>query len=443
MSGNNVTKPEKYFVKNALINYFLVLMFTVFPLFVTAQYSNVRHDKFYFFAVLSALLILIEIPIIICSCFTKEKTGEKRCKRLSFTDLAFVALILIFTVSTLSSEFVFDSFIGATGRFCGLLTFIIFFLLYIVISRNFQYKEYVFVLFSAALLIVFALCILNSFAIDPLGMYEGYSDELRKDFVSTIGNRNVMSSLCCVTVPAFFVLFIHNKTSVRFLYLSTAVIGFFAMVRCDSMSGFIGFVPTFALLSLYYTRKSKKLFYLLVGIYSAVVLAFIILFVYFTFIDVSTPLDGFMRFFRFNDKWGTHRGYIWSKSWEIFKDFGLKNTLLGSGPDTFYNVFEPYFAELNTRFGDAVNNAAHNEFLNYLITTGVLGLLAYLSLIVSTIVRAVKAADKNYLALAFIAPVVCYFFQSVVNISTVIVLPFLFIFISLAENISLKELNAS
>ncbi|MBR1731083.1 MAG: O-antigen ligase family protein, partial [Ruminococcus sp.] len=327
------------------------------------------------------------------------------------------------------------------------LTFVLFFLLYIVITRNFQYKEYVFVLFSAALLAVFTLCILNSYGVDPLGMFEGYSAEVKRDFVSTIGNKNVMSSLCCVTAPAFLLLFIHRESSVRFLYLVTAVIGIIAMIRCDSMSGFLGFVPTFALLSLYYTRKSskpviKRLFWILSVVFSVVAVLFVILFIYFTFFDTKTSLDGFMKFFRFNDKWGTHRGYMWSKSWEIFKGFNIKNILFGCGTDGFYNVFEPYFAELNSRFGDTVNNAAHNVLLNYLVTTGVLGLAAYISLIVSAVVRAVKASFKNPLALAFITPVICYLLQSIVNISTIIVLPCLFIFISLSEKISRKELNA-
>lgn len=438
MSKNSV-KPEKYFVKNALVNYYLALMFAVFPLFFTAQYSNIRHDKFYFFLVLSIILILCELPMLIHSVVKNKSFGK-----LSLTDFSFAALIVVFVISTLKSDYIFDSFTGGNGRFCGLLTFLIFFLLYLIISRNFQYKEYVFVIFSIVMLAVFTLCILNSFGIDPLGMYNGYSEETKKDFVSTIGNKNIMSSLCCLCVPVLFVLFIHKKSGLRFLYLAASVIGFIAMIRCDSMSGYMGMFFACIFLSLFFAFGfNKKLFWCLVIIYSIVVIAFAVLFIYFTFIDISAPLEGFMRFFRFDEKWGTHRGYMWIKSLEIFKSFDISSILLGSGPDTFYNVFQPYFAELNSKFGDIVNNAAHNELLNYPITTGILGLSAYLTLIVSSVVRAVKSARKNMLALAFIAPIIAYFFQSLTNLSTIIVLPFLFIFISLAENISQKELNAS
>lgn len=443
MSKNNVLVPEKYTVKNALVNYYLVLMFTVFPLFVTEQYSNIRHDKFYLFLILSALLILCGLPTVIFSAIK-----DKSVRKLSLTDYSFMALIVVFTVSTVTSDYSFDSFMGESGRFCGLLTFILFFLLYIVISRNFQYKEYVFILFASAMFVVYLLCILNSFRIDFLGMYNGYTEDVINDFVSTIGNKNIMSSLCCLTAPLFFVLFVHKKTYLRFLYLGTSLIGVFAMIRCDSLSGYLGMGLTAAFLSLYYTKKSqkpevKKLFWALVALYSVVIISVISLFVYFTFVDTTTELGGFMKLFRFNEKWGTHRGYMWLKSFEIFGSYNIKNILFGCGPDAFYNVFEPYFTELYSRFGDSVNNAAHNEFLNYLITTGVLGLAAYLALIVSTVVRALKTAGKNSLALVFIAPVISYVFQSVVNLSTIITLPFLFIFLPLAENISAKELNAS
>ena len=438
MMSNNTLNPDNYSVKNALINYYLVLMFSVFPLFFTDQYSNIRHDKFYFFLILSIIFILCELPLLIHSAVKDKPSGK-----LSFTDYSFSALVLILLISTLSSDYVFDSFIGNSGRFCGLLTFIIFFLLYIIISRNFEYKEYVFVVFAVAMLAVFTLCILNSFGIDPLGMYNDYSEEIKKDFVSTIGNKNIMSSLCCLCIPAFFVLFIHNKTLIRILYFATTLVGIFALIRCDSMSGYLGMFFSCVFITLFFVfKRNKKLFWGLVIIYSVIVSTFAVLFIYFTFFDTTTSLNGFMKFFRFNEKWGTHRGYMWIKALEVFKNFDIKSKLFGCGPDTFYNAFQPYFSELNSKFGDAVSNAAHNELLNYLITIGVLGLIAYLSLIVSAVVRAVKAARKNLLALAFAAPVVSYLFQSAANLSTIIVLPIMFIFLSLVENISHKELNA-
>ena len=55
----------RYTVKNALVNYYLLLMFTLFPLFFTQQYSNIRHDKYYLFLIFSMILAVVEFMMVI------------------------------------------------------------------------------------------------------------------------------------------------------------------------------------------------------------------------------------------------------------------------------------------------------------------------------------------------------------------------------------------
>jgi O-antigen ligase len=167
----------------------------------------------------------------------------------------------------------------------------------------------------------------------------------------------------------------------------------------------------------------------------AVLLMVICLVIYFTFIDRTTKLNSIMGYLRFGEKWGTHRGYMWIKSFEIFGSAGILTKLFGTGLDTFYSAFAPYFNELNEKFSNTSTNCAHNEFLNYLITIGIAGLSAYLVMVISIVIRAFKKAKSNYLALVFGSAIVCYLLQSFVNIAQPITTPLLFIFIALAENI--------
>ena len=434
--SKNISKPDTYYVRNALVNYYLVLMFSAFPLFFTNRFINIRHDKYWFFIILSCVFVLASAFSLI---FGREEI--KSFVKLSFTDIAFAVLILCFTVSTLISDYPLDSFTGEQGRNSGLLLFIMLFAVYVFVSRNFYFKSYVFAVFAVICILVCTLCIINRLGGDPLGMYKDMPAYVSEDFVSTIGNRNMTSCFCCLTAPLFAVMFINTKTALRFLYLASAVFAVAAMVFCDSMSGLLGLVPTAVIIALFYLRVSdkpyaKKLFWILLGVFAAVIIAFIAMFVYFTFFDTRTKLTGFMKFFRFKYRWGTHRGYIWKKSFAIFSRFSLKDKLFGCGPDTFYSAFESYFAELERRFGEASCNAAHNEFLNYLITTGIFGFASYLALMGSVIVRVFKAAKHEPLALAFAASVVCYLIQSTVNIATAITLPLMFIFAAICENYS-------
>jgi hypothetical protein len=76
---------------------------------------------------------------------------------------------------------------------------------------------------------------------------------------------------------------------------------------------------------------------------------------------------------------GTIRKYVWLGALEVFKHYPI----LGSGPETFafsYPMFKPVAHNLTSEW-DFIYNKAHNEFLNYLATTGIIGTLSYLSLI--------------------------------------------------------------
>ncbi|MBQ5398258.1 MAG: O-antigen ligase family protein [Ruminococcus sp.] len=504
---------ESYNSSGAFLNYYLVLMFSVFPLYFSSQYSHIRHDKLNVFLLLSCVLTIAEIIIGLLLLNERNREGiipdKKWYQRLTLTDYAFAALILVYIVSTIFSAYPDQCLTGEIGRNNGLFLFILYFFVYIVASRCFAFKEYVFVVLGITAAIVCTLCILNYFYIDPIGILNNYSEKTAKDFTSTIGNKNIMSAFCCVVVPLFLVFWLNHKNTVlRCFYLALTGLGFAAMLCADSESGFLGFAPLMALLLLYYSRSLKKLSgyfiavsvmlicakavrlfslamgdkqkgfgamqkffiysdksYIALAVVAAVAVAFALLarkgdkklpvavpialgalylagiavlvgvFVNYTFVDTTSKLNSVTKLFRFNEKWGTHRGYMWIKAWEIFLGSGFKNAIVGWGPDCFYYAFEPFFTELNDKFGNSSTNCAHNEFLNYLVTVGVFGLAAYLTVMGSAIVRAFRKAKENYLALAFIAPVVCYLFQSTVNIATPIVTPLVFIFLGLAESV--------
>ena len=108
------------------------------------------------------------------------------------------------------------------------------------------------------------------------------------------------------------------------------------------------------------------------------------------------------------------------------------NKLFGTGPDTVYYVLKPHFAEL-AKYGDGSTDTVHNEYLNYLITQGLLGMLSYLAIIGSVCVRAFRRAKNNPMVLVFISAVICYAVQGIVNISQPMTTPLFFLFLSMAE----------
>jgi len=85
---------------------------------------------------------------------------------------------------------------------------------------------------------------------------------------------------------------------------------------------------------------------------------------------------------------GTIRIIVWKGAINIFKNFPI----LGTGPETFATTYYRYRpTEHNqTTEWNFLYNKAHNEYLNYLANTGILGFLAYIALLASILFLVVK-----------------------------------------------------
>lgn len=124
-----------------------------------------------------------------------------------------------------------------------------------------------------------------------------------------------------------------------------------------------------------------------------------------------------------NDDWGTHRWYIWRIGMESYARFPLIHKIFGYGPDTFgiitvNNFYEEMISRYNEKF-----DSAHNEYLQYLITIGIVGLAAYLTLLFTSIGEMIRASKKRPVMMALTFALVCYGAQATVNISVPIVAP--------------------
>lgn len=145
----------------------------------------------------------------------------------------------------------------------------------------------------------------------------------------------------------------------------------------------------------------------------------------------------------FNDYWGTHRGHNWRIAFTNFtQNFNLFQRLFGYGPDTYLIVSErTFYEEMVSRFGE-VYDSAHNEYINYLICEGLVGLISYLGIFISGLRLATKQIKNNIYIFAPIMAVIVYLVQAFVNIAIPITTPVFFIlfYICVAEHFSNREI---
>lgn len=125
----------------------------------------------------------------------------------------------------------------------------------------------------------------------------------------------------------------------------------------------------------------------------------------------------------FGDGWGTGRGFNWRLAWEFFtKDASLLQKIIGYGPDTYYIITMDRYKHAMRDAGYGIFDSAHNEYLEYLTTIGILGTLAYLGVLATSLRQMLKKPD-NACAIACGFAVLAYAVQSLVNIAIPLTTP--------------------
>lgn len=132
-------------------------------------------------------------------------------------------------------------------------------------------------------------------------------------------------------------------------------------------------------------------------------------------------------YLEFNDDWGTYRGLCWRLAHESYGEFPFIKKLTGSGPETFGIIMkQEHYQEMIQGCGQ-VFDSPHNEFIQYLFCTGILGAACYYAFLASCLWKGIHGdAVKKTAAIAAIA----YTAVSFVNISVPITQPYLIMLVA-------------
>jgi len=140
----------------------------------------------------------------------------------------------------------------------------------------------------------------------------------------------------------------------------------------------------------------------------------------------------------FNEAWGTNRGFVWIRAMKVYNDkFTLLQKIFGFGPETFAVLMQYYFSK---DMQEILFDNAHNEYLQYLLTIGAAGMLAYIAFMGSAVVKMARNLKDRPEVAAVMFAIVAYMVQAVVNLNLPIVMPI--IIQLLAMGLSKKPENA-
>lgn len=138
------------------------------------------------------------------------------------------------------------------------------------------------------------------------------------------------------------------------------------------------------------------------------------------------------------------RSYIYERTLQAYGKLPFRNKVFGCGQASILGVLNKYFGEELSAAGIGINSA-HNNILDYLIITGLLGVVCYLGTVVCSIKHAFQTLKDNESALIFGGIVIAYFAQGLFNIDQAITTPVFWLMVACCEamyrrNILKKEI---
>lgn len=195
-------------------------------------------------------------------------------------------------------------------------------------------------------------------------------------------------------------------------------------------------------------REQKRLLKILKGIYAVgfwMMAAGILLLIVFIILNTKGILfdwfgyESHHNYLYFDYEWGNRRGSSWILAWQGFSELTFLHKLFGVGPDSFaaYMYSVPELKELLTGiWGTRLTlTNAHNEYLNSLLCYGILGLGAWVGVLIGGIRYFLKQAKQEPFLTAFALCIMGYACHNIFCYQQVCCTPFLFLALGIGESI--------
>ena len=270
MAKKRTATGQDYFAEtcssiiSGVISFFLLVLVTVFPLIYDNSYFNILPTKYkcYYLTTIGMMAILLVLTIIMLVIDLKEYHGNHarslliklapRNWKTTFhaADAAVLVFWLTTLISTLQSDYLFESFWGNEGRFSGLFLLTLYVSAYFIVSRFWKMKPWLPEAFLISGIILCLIGITDYFQLDVLNFRGHIKPEDSAIFTSTIGNINTYTAYVALLMGLSAAMFTTAKSLLKSIwYYSCMVITFFAIIMGCSDNAYLalgalfGFLP--------------------------------------------------------------------------------------------------------------------------------------------------------------------------------------------------------
>lgn len=245
------------------VKIFMVLMFTLLPLFYTDNYYNILHDKRKLFWRSSAVMLAVVILSLLVSMvldIRKKKlvqTIKEEIHYINLLDVVMVVFAGLALVSACMSGYLNKSLVGGIAWDVGALIIGLGTGVYVAVSRWFRCRSDVWVYVYLGTFAVLAIGIIDRLGYDFLVMHDEIPLQYNI-FISTIGNVNFWAAYLSILVPFFMLapIFCKGRFSRGCIYLFLLA-AYFSLYITLTNTTYIG-IGCAGLFIIYFSLKDMK-----------------------------------------------------------------------------------------------------------------------------------------------------------------------------------------
>lgn len=418
---------------DSLISWIILGIIFLIPLYFNVlTYTSFEIDKTILFRCLVEVMVFIYILRVLVS-------GRVLLASNKYFYFSLFFILLSQIISTLFSDHMYSSIWGSFLRGFGLFTYghlLVFSFIVFQYFNKRNLKNYLYAIITAgAISSVYGL--MQIYGLDFMKWQ--YIGVFHDRASSTLGQPNYFASYILLILPLTYYLFkIENKKTKIFLFL-VLFVQFSALIVTYSRSSWLAFIASFVIFTLIYYRKNKKIFYF----FSFLLIIGLVLVVCVNTANkirvkvdykasVTERLTGLVDFSEGGVK---SRFFYYQAAIDVIKH----GPVIGYGLDNqeyyYYKYYFPDYAiygPINT-----YTDRAHNEVLDVLFTTGLIGFFAWTCLFFNITKRSIDAlgcemekSKKNFI-LSLLFSLISFYFSILFGFFTIVPAIYFWFFIAL------------
>ena len=245
VSADYTTASER--IKSWTVNIYLLIMLVLYPLFLVNGYMDLVYKKWALFLYATAAALLVSLVWYLPER-KKEKKKRKRVKLL-WIDWFVLGYLICAVISYATAADRPSALWGVDTWYTGLVAQLLFVGIYFMVSFGYKGMAYLDVAGAAAGIVVGLIIILQRFGVDVLHLYRGFGDDVRMNFVTTLGQVTWTSSYVSILLVVGMGIYFCSQPGKKRTWCGVGIgIGFAAEMVLNCDSGVIALAAAFMIL---------------------------------------------------------------------------------------------------------------------------------------------------------------------------------------------------